>query len=149
MGFVGVVTVVLRWRAFGYTTSRMHAIRRGYAEGRDRGCAGLFLAPTGIARFCPDLVRVPRDLFFAEAKPSFPLAAVIAVPALDGRSRLEAARIGGSEAAGSAISNPNRAATLLSSSIFAGFGVAFVSVRSCPAPAINSCSSTPRSTKRS
>src|SRR6266849_240496 len=110
--------------------------RDHYAECRGRGCAGLFLASTGVIGFCPDLVRVARDLFFGEANPFVPAAIVIAVPVLGCRGGFEAVRVGGGELAGSAISSPNRAATLLSSSIFA-------------APAINSFSSTPRSTKRS
>ena len=122
--------------------------RDHYGECRGRGCASLFLAPTGIAGFCPVLVRVTRDLFFGEGT-ILPTAVAIAVPVLDPRGGFEAARVGGSALAGSAISRPNKAATLLPSSIFAALGVAFANVRSCPAPAINSFSSTPRSTKSS
>src|SRR5262249_7768397 len=53
------------------------------------------------------------------------------------------------EATVSAISNPNRAATSLSSSTFAVAVIAFVNEMSSPAPASNSFSSTPRSTNKS
>src|SRR5262245_65090139 len=123
----------------GFPASGTRAYARPYAGCTGRGCAGRFLAPAGIS-FGPDLVRVTRDLFFADADAFFPAAVVIAVPVLARRRGFEAVRAEGSEWAGSAISKPNRAATSLSSSIFAAFGGALVSVRSCPAPAINSFS---------
>ncbi len=65
------------------TTRRTTSLDFRYAECRGRGCAGLFLTPTGVVGFCPDLVRVARDLFFGEANAFFPKAVIIAVPLLD------------------------------------------------------------------
>jgi hypothetical protein len=73
------------------------------------------------------LVCVACSLFFGEANGFLAAVGAIAVPALDCGASFEAARVGGSQFAGAAISNPNRAATSVSSSIFAVLGAAFVS----------------------
>src|SRR5439155_16032396 len=68
---------------------------------------------------------------------------------LGGWDRFEAVGMGASGSPVSAISNPNKAATSLSSSTLAPLGAVFDSGRSSPALASNSFSSTPRSTKSS
>src|SRR5215469_8955086 len=112
--------------------SGTQAYARPYAECTGRGCTGRFLAPTAVIGFGPDLFRVARNRSFGEANFFFLAAAVTALPVLGCGAGFEAVRVGGSDRAGSAISNPNRAATSLSSSVFAALGAAFVSVRSCP-----------------
>src|SRR5215467_1711490 len=98
---------------------------------------------------CAILVRVARDLSFGKANTFFLAAVLTTAPVFDCRGGFEAGRAEGSEWRDSAISSPNKAATLLSSSNFAALGGDLVSVSSSPAPAISSFSSTPRSTKSS
>src|SRR5215213_158976 len=98
----------------------------------------------------PDLVRVTRgELLFFAADVFFPLSVFLLLGLLDRWCFFGIGGPGALVPAVSAISSPNRAARLPSSSILAGLGAGCANVRSCPALASNSCSSTLRSTKRS
>src|SRR5258708_19274477 len=85
--------------------------------------------------FCRDLVCVTRDLFFSEGSAFFSAAVVTALPVLGCRGGFEAVRAGGSEWAGSAISNPNRAATSPPSPLFPPLPPPFFTAKPLPAPA--------------
>jgi hypothetical protein len=139
------------------------AERRRHAARRARRLARLFRARTSEADLGSNLVRDPRDAscwLVAGAPPTLSsLGGLLRFRGLERLSCFEAVlatfgrlRLGASvppESAVSAISSPNTAATSVSLSTFAAPGVALDSGRSCPAAAISSFSSTPRSTKRS
>src|SRR3954454_24203332 len=89
------------------------------------------------------------ELLFFAAEVFFPASAFIPFDLFELWPGFGTLGPGSSVLAGSAISSPNRAARSPPSSTLAGLGAGCANVRSCPALASKSCSSTLRNTNRS